>query len=396
MTYAIKMVSHLYHARTCWRGGTRYASMFLSAVCCLSSLAYSACAELLPATHVVIEAASATTPRADTASIVELADGRLIVAYQKYHAGDRSGQDAGYCNIWSKTSDDGGHTWKHPRLLVDVSEGDVNVMNPMLLRLDRNEVILVCHRYHPPKPSTSTAVLLRSTDGGNTFAEESNIWERPDAYRVAIPPLNRLACGRILLAFSNGKGMGPYEVMTTYSDDNAKTWTERPHRVRLPKRGALEPSVAELPDRSLLMSIRTQLGGPYLSRSTDRGVSWSKARFSGLEGGESGTCLRRIPNSDRLVLFFNNSKFIPTGHHHYGERTPLTVAASDDGGHDWRVLGNLAEQPDTEYTNLDCTFDSRGKAILTYMFAKPAWNRRRIDLRAAIIDGDWLRNEDRR
>jgi hypothetical protein len=58
--------------------------------------------------------------------------------------------------------------------------------------------------------------------------------------------------------------------------------------------------------------------------------------------------LRRLPGSDDVVLFFNNSKFNKQ-HHHFGERTPLT-----------------------------------------YMYAKPAWNRDQIHLRAALIPRRWF------
>jgi hypothetical protein len=50
------------------------------------------------------------------------------------------------------------------------------------------------------------------------------------------------------------------------------------------------------------MSLRTQLGGPYLCRSRDAGESWSTPQPSGLEGPESCTCLRRIPDTDALLL----------------------------------------------------------------------------------------------
>jgi len=365
-------------------------SFCLTTIGCVCLLVRTASAALFPAVHVVIEPASKIVPRADTATAVELSDGRLLVVYQKYHAGQKSGHDEGYCNIWSKSSNDGGRTWNNLRLLIDVAQGDVNVMNPMLLKLSPRELLLICHRYHHPKPSTSTAVVFRSTDGGTTFSKLAKAWERPPTYRVAIPPLNRLASGRILLAFADGNDNHHFRSMTTYSDDGGRTWTESNHQVQLPKRGALEPSVAQLHNGTLLMSIRTQLGGPYFARSKDQGVTWSAARFSGLEGGESGTCLKRIPNSNRLVLFFNNSKYIPE-HHHSGERTPLTVAISDDDGHHWHIVGNLADRQDAEYTNLDCLFTSNGSGLLTYMYAQPAWNRQRIDLRAAVFDVDSLR-----
>ena len=342
--------------------------------------------------HVVIEAARPEMPRADTASTVEVAEGRLLTVYQKYEPGERSGNDEGYCRIWSKTSADGGHSWGNARMLVDVAPGDVNVMNAMLLKLSPREILLVCHRYHPPKPSTSTAELWRSTDGGQTFQQETIVWQRPRSYRVAIPPLNQLRSGRIVLPFAakGSRFAENYAILTAYSDDHGATWHESDHAIKLAKRGAMEPSVAQLSDGSLVMAIRTQLGGPYIARSQDDGITWTEAEFSGLEGGESGTCLRRIPGTDRLVLFFNNSKYVPRGHHHYGERTPLSAAVSDDGGQSWQIIGQLASDPEAEYTNLECLFTSHGHAILTYMHAKPAWNRNRIDLRAALIDNAWF------
>ena len=342
-------------------------------------------------THVVIEAAGPSVPRADTASMVELANGRILIVYQKYEPRRLAGHDGGFCRIWSKTSRDNGRSWGDPKMLVDVAPGDVNVMDPMLLRLSSGDLLLACHRNHPPHGVRVTEVLFRSTDEGKTFVEEAPIWQRPASYRVAMPQFNQLRSGRILLAFAGRSGPRSenFAVWCVFSDDDAKTWTESTGIVRLPKRGAMEPSVAELEDGTLVMSIRTQLGGPYLARSTDGGQTWSQPTFSGLEGCESNTCLRRIPGTDNLLLLFNNSRYTP-GHHHYGERTPLTAAVSRDSGRTWQIVGNLASDPQAEYTNLNCLFTSEGKAIITYMFAKPAYNRSRIDLRAAVMDTSWF------
>jgi sialidase-1 len=235
--------------------------------------------------------------------------------------------------------------------------------------------------------------VFRSEDEGRTFVEEGSIWKRPDSYRVAIPPVIQLSSRRLLLPFCGRGGdhfPKSFAAGCYYSDDDGKSWALSRGRINLPKRGAMEPSVAELDDGTLLMSLRTQLGGPFLSRSTDGGDSWTPAQFSGLEGGESGTCLKRIPRTNRLLLLWNNSKYVPN-HHHFGERTPLSAAVSDDDGKTWRKVGTIGDDPQAEYTNLECCFTSQGKAVITYMFAKPAWNRHRIDLRAAIVDVDWFR-----
>ncbi|MBC8372456.1 MAG: exo-alpha-sialidase, partial [Planctomycetes bacterium] len=344
----------------------------------------------------VIEPATAQTPRSDTASVAELSDGRLMVVYHKYQRGKHSGHDHGVCAIWSKISSDGGVSWKQSRMLVDVTEGDMNVQAPALLRLKSGKLILICLRAHKSGGS-STMCVLASTDDGKTFSALDPVWKRSKGQLLqgGASSLVELKSGRLVLPFHGGSGNQWKQKNSAWcflSDDSGKTW-QRSTGIDLPKRGAMEASVAQLANDTLLTSLRTQLGGPYLARSIDEGKTWSKAVFSGLEGGESCTCLRRIPGSKDIVLFWNNSKFNKT-HHHFGDRTPLTAAISSDNGKTWRTIGNIADDPKAEYTNLDCFFTSKGDAILTYMYAKPAWNRKQIHLKSALIDRKWFaRNE---
>ena len=347
--------------------------------------------------HVVIEAATAETPRSDTASIAELSDGRLMVVYHKYERGRHSGRDHGTCRIWSKISTDGGRTWQQPRMLVDVSKGDMNVQAPALLRLKSGSLLLLCLRAHKSGGS-STMCVFSSKDQGRSVSRLDPVWKRSKGQLLqgGANSLVERKSGRLLLPFHGGSGNQWKQRNSAWcflSDDRGKTW-RRSTRVDLPKRGAMEASVAQLADGTLLMSLRTQLGGPYLSRSTDGGKTWGEAIFSGLEGGESCTCLRRIPGTKKLVLFWNNSKYNKK-HHHFGERTPLSAALSSDGGKSWRIIGNIADDPKAEYTNLDCFFRSNGDAVLTYMAAKPAWNRNRIHLKAALIPRTWFSRRER-
>jgi sialidase-1 len=342
--------------------------------------------------HVMIEAANAQTPRSDTASVAELSDGRLIVVYHKYEMGKHAGHDQGICRIWSKTSRDDGKTWQQPRMLVDVAPGDMNVQAPALLRLKSGRLMMNCLRAHKSGGS-STMCVFSSDDQGRSFSELDPVWQRSKGQLLqgGASSLVALESGRLILPMHGGSGNQWKQKNSAWcfvSDDKGKTW-QRSTAIDLPKRGAMEASVAELADGTLLMSLRTQLGGPYLSRSIDCGMTWSEAVFSNLEGGESCTCLRRIPEKKDIVLFWNNSKYNKK-HHHFGERTPLTAAISSDNGKSWRIIGNIADDPKAEYTNLDCFFTSRGDAVLTYMYAKPAWNRKQIHLKAALIAGDWF------
>ena len=346
--------------------------------------------------HSVIEAATAETPRSDTASVAELSDRRLMVVYHKYEQGKHSGQDHGMCRIWSKVSTDGGRNWQQPRMLVDAAKGDLNVQAPALLRLKSGPLLLICLRAHQGGGS-STMCLFSSNDEGGRFTSLAPIWKRSKGQLLqgGTSNLVELKSGRLLLPFHGGSGVQYKQKNSAWcfaSDDKGKTW-QRSTTIDLPRRGAMEPSVAELADGTLLMSLRTQLGGPYLSRSTDGGKTWSEPVFSGLESSESGTCLRRIPGTKDVVLFWNHSNYNEE-HHHFGERTPLSAAISSDNGQSWQIIGTIADDPEVEYTNLDCTFTSESGAVLTYMYAKPAWNRNQIHLKSALIPRTWFNKRE--
>ena len=342
--------------------------------------------------YVTIAEAGADNPRNDTASIVEFPDGRLMVVWHKYSASPEKGGDFGVARIYAKNSLDGGLTWQGERMLVDAAPGDVNVQAPALCLLPSGEILLICLRAHA-RDSTSM-LLLRSRDDGRTFERGGSIWERSRGQWLqgGASSLLRLSDGRLLAPFHGGEGtqFGQHNVIRCFmSDDEGHSWRMSQGCVDLPMRGAMEASVAELADGCLMMSIRTQLGAVFASRSDDGGDTWELAQATGLKAPESCTCLRRVSGTNDLVLFWNDSDYDPT-HHHYGERSPLSAALSHDAGESWKKLGDI-ETGHAEYTNLSCTFTSSGVAILTYMASEPPFARERMDLRAALIPFGWFR-----
>ena len=84
--------------------------------------------------YVLVAEAGPGNPRNDTASIVTLMDGRLLLVWHKYEEGPGGGSDFGLCRIYSKISSDGGITWGEETMLVDVIPGDHNVQAPGLSR----------------------------------------------------------------------------------------------------------------------------------------------------------------------------------------------------------------------------------------------------------------------
>ena len=313
----------------------------------------------------------------------ELADGSLLIAYHRTTGVDFYG---GY-DTWTRVSRDGGKTWSDARLFAKQMQA------AGVTRLRSGDLLLNgCTML--TKRST-TMKLFRSSDSGKTWAEQKPIWEKSDGIRLqgSLGALVELQSGRILCPIHGGSGgnAGPFDAWCYYSDDGGKTWAESKQRVKLPKRGAMEPSVAQLRDGTLVMALRTQLGSVYISRSTDDGQSWGKAVSSGVEAPEECPVMAAFPDGRHLLLVHCAGKFNPN-HHHCGERTPLAAAVSKDAGRTWRKIGDIVGGPHELGATSIC-FTSSGKVIIGYCWVKKAWDRRRGSpggTRVAIVDQDWF------
>jgi sialidase-1 len=341
-------------------------------------------------TTTYIKHCGADRPRSDTASIIEMADGTLLCAYHSYVPGPDDGGDFGKARIYLSESTDSGLSWENERMIFEAGEGDLNAMCPSL-HVYGNRVLLLYLINH--KQTVSSTFVAWSEDGGATFTTPTPIWNHIEEHRFCgYDGITALPDGRLLVPFQTSKEVWTKNEHITIgiivSGDGGVTWDERDARISLPMRGAMEPSIAILEDDTLRMSMRSQLGSVFLSTSNDAGNSWSLPQTTGLKSPESCTTLARVPGTDRIVLFWNDSTYVPT-HHHYGLRTPLSVAASDDGGISWQKLFDIETAEYTEYTNLSCFFTSKEEAILTYLESegKPdgSFERSCMSLKAAII-----------
>jgi len=352
---------------------------------------------------ITVVEATAEHPRHDVAAMVELSDGRLLLAWMEYEGGDLAGHDHAPCNIASMISGDGGRTWGDRRILVERDPRDVNVYFPCFLRLKSGEILFYYLRYHELAPDAlirASGFLCRSNDEGETFSSpvkhdilrDTNLLGRV---------LTQLSTGRIILPTERvlGSWCGATDHSVAgccYSDDDGRTWKESRCVADLPLRGAEEAHVAELKDGRLLMTMRTQLGAVFKSESGDGGVTWSKPQTTGLRAPNSLPCLTRIPKTGDLLLVWNNSLYDP-GFDHFGKRTPLTVAVSRDDGRSWENFKNIETDPAWEFTNPTCHFTSDDKVVIGYV-ASPMENpnppgklgRSSMSLKAAVADIEWL------
>ena len=331
-----------------------------------------------------------TNPRNDTASVVELNNRDLLVLWHKYEASEEGGHDLARCRIHAKTSSDQGITWGDERMIVDIVPGDMNVHSPAISRLPTGELLMICLRAH--SESSTTMCTYVSEDEGRTFTEIGTVWERSPGQWLQGGAVDVvvLSSGRLLLPCHGGTG-GQFSQHNTawcwISDDYGRSWMRSRGTVDLPLRGAMEASLAEIDTSRVFMSMRTQLGSVFLSYSEDGGNTWSLPQTTGLKSPESGTCLKRVPDSDTLLLIWNDSIYEPS-HHHYGRRRPLSMAISTDECKSWRRIGDIAGG-DYELTNIRCTFTTAGNAVVTYLQVEDrTWERFTrigIDLQAAIV-----------
>jgi len=315
--------------------------------------------------------ADARHPRNDGATMIELKDGSLLLAWMEHIGGDLAGHDHSPAHVVAMISEDGGRTWKDKRELAKAGPNDVNVHFPNFLRLRSGEILFYYLIYHHLRPGTThkaSGFLCWSSDEGRTFTPPKKHDVLRDRNVTGSVPV-MLSTGRIILPCLRLEGewcgqtpegypKDKCYASCCYSDDDGRTWKESESWITLPLRGAMELHVAELRDGRLLGYMRTQLGAVFQTESRDGGVTWSKPQTTGLKAPESMPCLTRIPKTGDLLLVWNNSPYDPE-FDHYGKRTPLTVAISRDDGRTWENFKDLETDPEWEFTNPSPTWPRR-------------------------------------
>jgi len=312
-------------------------------------------------------------PRHSEASIVELNDGSLLMAWQRFERSRFGSGDEAPSTISLMNSADGGRTWSSFRVGVERGDDCVNVYSPNFLRLQTGEILLIYMKYNaltPGRPQLATAYMARSADEGETWGPAQAIWRR-ERLTISNSCVKRLASGRVLLPVccSEGDLWSPSEkihVRALYSDDDCRTWVFGERNISLPMRGAMEPFVAELADGRLIMVMRSQLGSLFKSYSADGGESWSPPQTTGLSIPESCPYVTNLPGSGRIMVIWNNSEYNMHFRSHYGKRSPLTAAISGDGGVTFTDFWDIETDPKTAFSNPGVTWTRDGVCLLTY------------------------------
>jgi len=305
----------------------------------------------------VVRPTGKDNPRNGEGDLIELKDGRLLLAYTRWTKA--SGADDAPAEVRATTSTDGGRTWSKD--VVMTANDAMNVMSVSFTRLANGEILYAFGRRH------SNAKLLFyarfSKDEGKTWSKEHLITPLTRYQGMNNDHVIQLKSGRLLGPFFLCRGHTWKEDfyfydMVYYSDDNGRLWQTYGQMLTVPesKRGADEPGLVELKDGRILMIIRTDAGKIYRSFSKDQGLRWSKPEPTQLTSPSSPASIKRIPSTGDLLLLWNNAT---------KTRTPLTCAVSKDEGETWGHIKNLEDHPKGRFCYTSITFVNN-RVLLTY------------------------------
>lgn len=339
-----------------------------------------------------IIAATENLPRHSEASILELKDKRLLIAWQRHEKSGFGAGDQAPSTVSLMNSSDNGATWNNFRVAAGMIPGCVNVYSPTLYRCADGSISLFFKRYTHlvwGEEILNSYYRIDSYDEGETWSEEQLIWENAP-YMAINHAAKRIASGATLLPIERTEAWGgPKDcasVSVLRSEDDLRTWTES-NSIRVPMRGLSEPCIAQHADGSLHMVMRTQLGSVFHSFSNDDGRTWSKPQVTGLRAPESCPCIATVPGTDAQIVVWNNSEYdVECGH--YGLRTPLTLAVSKDGLRTFDHFIDIETDPNRAFTNPSITVTSDGLFLLNYWSSPSTSNNNfggLIDLKLATF-----------
>ena len=277
--------------------------------------------------------------------------GTLIAVFDLRH--ENAGDLPGDIDIGIMRSTDDGETWSRMQLILDFDKAEKDsrgngVGDPAVLVDRKTGHILVAGLWSKgdrawsgsgpglSPDETGQFVLTRSTDDGKTWSKPINITRkingRDPGWRLCFNgPGNgiQLRDGPLVFAAQFRDAAGVPHSCFVYSSDGGDTWTISPPAI--PKTPPTsESQIAELPDGSLLLSMRDE------SRSGKR--AW--ARFTWKDDLSKGTwgepwftvpdptCMASLVSHPKGPLLFSNPNSAT-------ERVALTIRTSTDDGKTW-------------------------------------------------------------
>lgn len=178
----------------------------------------------------VVDSANSVNTRNDQPSIIEISNGRLLIAYSHF---DDDSEDDSPSTIWASISDDRGQTWGTPFQLIGEVDG-FGTYIPSFYKRATGEIVCVFFARVQTTPTRLSALYQIVYSEAMAIISGPTEILAPDGYfpigsdRLFYDELNE----RLLLPYPkliSGSGSSPeslYEGRLLISDDEGDTWTD--------------------------------------------------------------------------------------------------------------------------------------------------------------------------
>lgn len=312
--------------------------------------------------------------RSGEGSLAVLTNGDLLLFYTDFIDGSA---DHSKAKIVSISSSDAGKTWSSPHTVFEAPAGALNAMAVSLLRLvDGRLGCIYCIKYSKQR---LIPFWSYSKDDGKTWSKPQPVTDEEGYFCINNDRLVQLSNGTLVIPYALHTGIGgdeQYEFWDPawnaqcglfYSMDGGSTWIRSPHIIthtpevfRQPlfcdtssqsesvqyqfkhRLGVFqEPGIEEMSDGSLILYMRSNYA---IYRCFSPGVSDPWQGCDVIEGFNvcmGPQIIRRLPDSNRLVMLYNDRGCRSFGEREFYFRTPLSIAVSDDHGKSWQRHGQL-------------------------------------------------------
>ena len=253
-----------------------------------------------------------------------------------------------------------------------------NIMSVSFLRLASGKIA----RFHCVKGTKwldCHPLMSISTDEGATWSAPKQVLEAPGYFVLNNDRVVQTSSGRIIIPLGFHRSSGTLDEQSSwdsraialwiYSDDEGATWKEARNWWSLPvasASGLQEPGLVQLADGSLFAWCRTDQRFQYSFTSRDDGLTWSAPQPTTLSSPNSPASIKRLPNSDTLMVIYNDHSGRVPAPTTPTQRAPLVAAFSTDGAKTW-VAPQVIEDDLTGwfcYTAIHYTDDS---VLLAYV-----------------------------
>ena len=317
--------------------------------------------------------------RSRLGDIVELGDGRLLMAYKaSTHSGgsvppggEGPGENVG---IGTRTSHDGGRTWSAESILLYDPSHQGYYVHPSFLRLPDGDLLLSYIYSAQTEPYYGHNYYRRSSDDGVSWGEQFILTPLTGYVIMHNAKLRRLSDGRIIAPAEYKKDRmdsddhRDYASIVFYSDTDGHSWQIARNDIDVLPHESQEAHVVELEDGRLLLMFRTYSGFTGRAWSEDRGETWSAGELIDdlpMSKRASAITVDRIPSTGDLLLIRCTGEGGAEGRY----RTPLVTAISKDEGLTWGHERVLEGESDDDFGYQSVLFrveDGVERAILSY------------------------------